>query len=162
MIFTKYFFLPYLIIFFFFGCSDNSVNSDNEDLPGLFVVDSFSTKIETHVHPENDSLSGSLSYNLRYHFENQPGTVQSLVIIIQDSIGSGINIDYAYPKPINETGYFSESLALSGFNLNSIDSIKFDIFVSGVFWDYNFETSKFNGFLGKFNWSESKWIQIPE
>ena len=162
MIYKKTLFILFLLIIFVASCSDNSVNSDNEKIPGLFVVDSFSTKIDKQQFQQNDTFTLKLSYKLYYHFENQPGTIQSLFIIFQDSIGRGTNIDYAFPKPINESGHFDESFDLSVFSINNADSIKFDIYISGAFWDYNFETLKFNGFLGEFNWSESKWILVPK
>jgi hypothetical protein len=144
------------------SCSDNSVNSDNEKILGLFIVDSFYTKIDIQQLTENDSLIFLFSYNLNYHFENQPGTIESIFIIIQDSIGRGGYFYNLIPIPVNEPGHFGESFELSGFNLGNIDSIKYDISVSGVFWDYNFKTSKFKGFLDEFNWSESKWILLPK
>ncbi len=156
------YFISFIIIIPFVGCSDNSVNPKSENLQGLFVVDSFNIKLNTQRQSDNDSLFGSIAYGLKYHFENQPGTIQNLGISIQDSIGRIVYIDYAFPKPINEPGYLGESFELLWFNLNTIDSIKFDIFISGAFWNYNFKTSKMYGFLGEFNWSEHKWFKIPK
>ena len=157
---NKHNFISLIIIILFVGCTDNTVNPKDDDLQGLFVVDSFNIKLETQRHLDNDSLLGSIVYTLIYHFENQPGTIQNLGITIQDSIGKTVFIDYVFPKPIDEPGYLGESIDLFWFNLNTIDSIKFDIFITGVFWNYNFKTSKFYGSKGEFYWSEYKWLMI--
>ena len=138
-----------------------SFGSD-ENLEGLFVVDSFNIKLDTQKHEDNDSLFGSIAYKLNYHFENRPGTIQNLSVIIQDSIGILVCIDYAFPISINELHYLGDSIELIWFNLNIIDSLKFDIFISGVFWNYDYRTSTSYGSLGEFNWSEHKWFKIPK
>lgn len=154
--------ISFILIILSVGCTDISVNNKNEYLQGLFVVDSFNSKLDTQRYSDKDTLSGTITYGLKYHFENQPGTIQNLSIIIHDSIGRLSCIDYAYPIPIEEPVSWSESIELKWFNLNDIDSIKFDIFISGAFWNYNYRTLTSYGSLGEFNWSEHKCFKIPK
>ncbi len=152
-----------LLLFFIIivlRCSDDSINSSNYKLSGQFVVDKLDIKM--HQNSLTDSLSYLLTYSLKYHFANQPGTVQSLSVIIQDSISIVLFLDYVAPLKINEEGNFTDSIPLSLLKFDSIDSIKFEINISGVFWDYDFENSEFYGFLNEFKWSKIKWLQLPK
>jgi len=148
----------FITIFSFLSCSENTINSENTPSPGVFVVDSLNTNI---AHP-NDSVYYSFSYELTYHFENQHGSIQKLTIIFQDSVGMVMHFNNAYPLIKKESECFVDSVRLYNFNLTLKDSVKFDISISGVFWDYDFETSTFNGFLDEFNWAKNIWIEIPK
>jgi len=154
----KFWALFLIIIISFLTCSEDSINSSNKPLSGEFVVDS----LITNIIQKRNSVDFLFAYKLAYHFKNQHGSIEKFVIIIQDSIGMCMNFNNAYPLRKNVLGCFVDSVRLSNLNLNLKDSVKFDIGVSGVFWDYNFETSTFNGFLNQYSWADSIWLEIPK
>ena len=157
-----YFKLSYflLILLFFFACSkDRSPLSPIQEMkPGKLVIDHFYTEIIVKINPENDSLWSFFSYSIKYHFENQPGTVQAFGMIV-DNLGMVLNIDYASPIPKNQIEKFEGSFWIKDDFLGR-DSINASFGMSGAFWNYDEEEKKFLGFINSFDWSKNVMVPI--
>ena len=130
----------YLIIF-------NSCNDNDEFITinekGKFRLDKLEYLIGKGIAP-NDSLRNYLKYNLKYHFEFEPGTLQALVFIFPDSSGVGYNLDYFGPTPINEITGWLDSIWINQI-LEKEDSLKVICNMGGVFWQKVDSSYKFIG-----------------
>ena len=150
-----------LLLLFFFACSrDKSpVGPMQEMKPGKLVIDYFHTEINVKRNPENDSLWSFFSYSIKYHFENQPGTVQALSIIMDNYLGMVLNLDYASPIPKNQIEKFESSFWIKN-DFFRMDSININFGMSGVFWNYDEKEKKFLGFINSFDWSKNVMVPI--
>ncbi|MCH7771262.1 MAG: hypothetical protein IIA49_09645 [Bacteroidetes bacterium] len=91
---------------------------------------------------------------MTYHFENYRGTLNSVVFVLNDSIGRGLNIDYAYPDSANKIISWKEKLWL-GKRLNDEDSVKVECNMSGAFWE---EINNTFQFVDTFKWQSQQII----
>jgi len=141
----KKYFRIFLIAFWlviFNSCNDNDevVTSDEK---GQFSLDRLQYRIGKGIAP-NDSLRNYLWYDLKYHFENEPGTLQTLAFYFPDSSVQGYYFDYGYPTPINEITGWVDSIWLNQI-LNLGDCMKIFCSMSGAFWQKLDSSYRFTG-----------------
>jgi hypothetical protein len=131
-------FIFYLIILN--SCNDNdkfaTINEKEK-----FRLDKLEYQIGKGIAP-NHNLGNYLKYNLKYHFEFEPGTLQTLAFIFPDSSGMVINTDYAGPTPINEITSTVDSIWINQI-LEKDDSLKVICKIEGVFWQKVGKSYKF-------------------
>ncbi|HCY76644.1 MAG TPA: hypothetical protein DHV28_12060 [Ignavibacteriales bacterium] len=141
------------LVIFMMGCEDSGTNIAKFNGEGIFKVDTLSYNIGEGI-ASNDSLWNYVEYNLSFHFENYSGTLNSIVFVFDDSIGRGLNLDYAYPESANKIFSWKEKLWLQK-RLNNNDSVKISCGMSGAFWE-----RVNNNFISvdTFNWQRENTI----
>lgn len=142
-----------ILVIFMMGCDDSGNNIVKFNGEGKFKVDTLSYSIGEDIAP-NDSLWNYVEYNLSFHFENYMGTLNSLVFVFDDSIGRGLNLDYAYPDPADKIFSWKEKLWLQK-RLNNNDSVKINCGMSGAFWE---RVNTIYQSVGTFNWQRENII----
>ena len=149
----KFYNLLYVFIILVIGCEKNELVTADFKGKGIFKVDTLEYLIKQDIAP-NDSLWNYVEYSLTYHFENYRGTLNSVVFVLNDSIGRGLNIDYAYPDSANKIISWKEKLWL-GKRLNDEDSVKVEYNMSGAFWE---EINNTFQFVDTFKWQSQQII----
>lgn len=128
----------YLIIFN--SCNDNdkfaTINEKEK-----FRLDKLKYQIGKGIAP-NHNLRNYLKYDLKFHFEYEPGTLQTLTFNFPDSSGMVINSNYAGPTPINEITSWVDSVWINQI-LEKDDSLKVICKIGGVFWQKEGKSYKF-------------------
>lgn len=140
-----------LFIFIYFvliGCSTNK--NPLQSKSSEFIVDSFSTNFMVKINSEKDMYQGFVTYAIKYHFENQSGSICSIEITVND-FGFGLNITPAAPTPINKIQEYNFSTWI-GDDFTDIDTVIVSYEFEGGFWDCK------NSY-GSFNWN--KEYELP-
>jgi hypothetical protein len=128
--------IPFLIILsvvLIVGCNEDDSISNPVLGNCKFVIDSLSYNIKLEK-ANNDSLWHFVETRMIYHFENYRGILNKVMFVINDSIGVGINIDYAYPDSVNKFIPFHQKIGVMK-KLNDGDSIKVERSLFGAFFE---------------------------
>jgi hypothetical protein len=73
--------------------ADSGAGSPSVTPTGKFVVDELSIDCQAKVNPRNDSLHAYFPVKLRYHFEDCPGSLSTMVFTFDRQFGVAIAID---------------------------------------------------------------------
>ena len=150
-----------IMLFLTTACIKSKIplESNTEKFPGEFVIESYNASLTVSRHPESDSLWGLFSYHLKYHVNNQPGTIELFRIEIDKYFGIETDLEYATPTPINKTQELKDEFWIKN-NFSDVDKVKIDFKLRGVFWKYDLNSQRFFKSSNTFDQSLNKKITI--
>jgi len=146
-------------LFLLVGCKKDESISNQVDFPsGKFIVDS--SKVTASIVTIDSMNYQKIDYELRYHFERYPGTINyPKVIVKSDTFYQEIHPrNPFYPDSLNKVFVMRGGFGLT-YNLSKTESIYATFVVSGLFWIRNIKDSSKISY-GSINWKDSVKIIV--
>ncbi|MGA7720361.1 MAG: hypothetical protein WCA84_04215 [Ignavibacteriaceae bacterium] len=154
-----FFIITIIVIIAFSGCKKQDTITGPAPAPqGKFVVDSIGTTVAIKEDTVLNKLEAYLTFSVVYHYENYPGILSQINLLVKNSSGSFLTLDYLGPESVNALHRFTNFSARLPDSLQGQDSVLINRTLNGSFWTKNADSGYYS--VGTFSWKDSLYVNV--